>query len=43
MCILCLGNKFTGDKFILLGDLNLPDINWNDESCVNNIEHISSK
>ena len=36
-------SKSTGDKFILLGDFNLPDINWNDESCVKNIEHISSK
>ena len=35
--------KSTGDKFILLGDFNLPSINWEDESCDKISEHISTR
>ena len=33
----------TKDKLLLLGDFNLPNINWTEESCSNDNEHINSK
>ena len=36
-------SKKSGDKFVLLGDFNLLDIDWNEMSCNKNIEHLSSR
>ena len=33
----------TKDKLLLLGDYNLPNINWTDESCSNDFNHINYK
>ena len=35
--------KKSGDKFVLLGDFNLPDIDWKEESSTKSIEHLSSR
>ena len=31
------------EKFVLLGDFNLPNIDWDQETCQNNEDHINSK
>ena len=31
------------EKFVLLGDFNLPNIDWDQETCSNNENHINSK
>ena len=35
-------SKKSGTKFVLLGDFNLPEINWSEATCNKNIEHIAS-
>ena len=31
------------DNLLLVGDFNLPSVNWNSETCSNNEEHLSSR
>ena len=35
-------SKKSGDKFVLLGDFNLPDIDWSEGTCNKSIESIAS-
>ena len=35
--------KQSGEKLVLLGDFNLSEIDWVEESCTKNIDHIASR